>query len=203
MCVLPLPPPFIFRNPSPSIPVVVVVVVTTHSNSFNQPNNPTPTPTGRRLLPPHARHHLRRGLRPRAGLGQAQQLLRRGEPPADGAPPGGALARQPGGEERHGRGGRDRPRRQGRLRGGGPAADAPLPLFKYLPHRYRRTAFARRVLRRVIEGAVGDRGVRLLFLIFGPAWPCLGLNGRGPLPPLDHASSSSPFTHTGTRRGGK
>ncbi len=79
----------------------------------------------------------------------------------------------------------------------------PLPLFKYLPHRYRRTAFARRVLRRVIEGAVGDRGVRLLFLIFGPAWPCLGLNGRGPLPPLDHASSSSPFTHTGTRRGGK
>lgn len=36
----------------------------------------------------------------------------------------------------------------------------PLKCLKYLPHRHRRTEFARKTLRRVIEKAVGERAVR-------------------------------------------
>lgn len=56
----------------------------------------------------------------------------------------------------------------------------PLRILKYLPHRYRRTAFARRVLRRVIEKAVGERAAAVCMCVCVNVWAFLG--GRDVLP---------------------
>lgn len=53
----------------------------------------------------------------------------------------------------------------------------PLRILKFMPGRYRRTAFARKVLRRVIEKAVAERAVRSGL---GVGWGlCVWGGGRG------------------------